>query len=421
MMTPQMAEFDIKQTITLLGGEDASYVGIAKLYRAELEQKGLLTRNIDKKDNIPVAIYAFAAATADGIFWNHNVLGTTLTQVETIVGELNDAGVKNVDLTYLYWSRAMTTGRERDALRFKRNIGSLSGFGELGTRIEAAGNKLSLHLNYDYVYGRRAGLNMREDIIRGINRSYLRGSFTTGAVRYNYSIVNSSGFEKLFSNDIQIMKQNDIGRLHIDMPWASSSFNRQTVWREQTIKNLAETLKNHVSEPMIIDRGSFVPEYLPFTRALSSTNMVTSLYPYVTDTIPLTPLILRGYVDMYAESYNTSGSPNELLLKMIEWGVYPAFDITWTRSSEFEYTNAWYLVATTFSQWKSEIINVFETVNYALRDTIGERISNHVVLAPGVVRVTYENGVQIYVNYTDVQVEFDGVVIAAEDFEVKRR
>lgn len=47
-------------------------------------------------------------------------------------------------------------------------------------------------------------------------------------------------------------------------------------------------------------------------------------------------------------------------------------------------------------------------------------ITEHKVLSSGVVRVTYDNGAAVYVNYNSEEVKIDGISVPALDFVLKR-
>ena len=49
----------------------------------------------------------------------------------------------------------------------------------------------------------------------------------------------------------------------------------------------------------------------------------------------------------------------------------------------------------------------------------GAKMLRHDVLEEGVVRVTYDNGKSLYINYTNAQTVADDVTLPAEDFMIK--
>ena len=66
-----------------------------------------------------------------------------------------------------------------------------------------------------------------------------------------------------------------------------------------------------------------------------------------------------------------------------------------------------------------EINRAYKWLNQLLSPVIGQSIIAREILAKGVVAVTYENGQQIVVNYTEQPYEIDGVFVAAKDAIVR--
>lgn len=50
----------------------------------------------------------------------------------------------------------------------------------------------------------------------------------------------------------------------------------------------------------------------------------------------------------------------------------------------------------------------------------GSYIDEHEQLANGLVKVTYDNGVTIYINYSDKALSTDGITVEASDYVIGR-
>lgn len=69
--------------------------------------------------------------------------------------------------------------------------------------------------------------------------------------------------------------------------------------------------------------------------------------------------------------------------------------------------------STAFVDWQAQILSAYRLVSGTLDAVRGSRIAAHDCLANGVVRVSYENGVRIYINYTDTPKLADGRMVEA--------
>ena len=55
-----------------------------------------------------------------------------------------------------------------------------------------------------------------------------------------------------------------------------------------------------------------------------------------------------------------------------------------------------------------------------VRERVMAYIDEHEQLANGLVKVTYDNGVTIYINYSDKALSTDGITVEASDYVIGR-
>jgi hypothetical protein len=168
----------------------------------------------------------------------------------------------------------------------------------------------------------------------------------------------------------------------------ASSFNRETVWRDAALIEIAQALgrTRETMDYISMPRRGAMPEYFSHLDALMGVTMRTALFPYITDTIPFTALVLRGFVDLFTENLNNTANPQETLLRMIEWGVYPAYLITEEDADKLLYSDMQDFQSSKYTNWRAEILEVYAQVNKALKPVIGAPIGDHEALAEGVMK-----------------------------------
>ena len=74
--------------------------------------------------------------------------------------------------------------------------------------------------------------------------------------------------------------------------------------------------------------------------------------------------------------------------------------------------------ATTFSAWKDEAVESYKFVNGALKAVSGAEMVSHQQLSPTLAKVTYSNGVTIYVNHGETDESADGQTVPAMNYLV---
>ncbi|MFA5471985.1 MAG: DUF5696 domain-containing protein, partial [Acholeplasmataceae bacterium] len=115
-------------------------------------------------------------------------------------------------------------------------------------------------------------------------------------------------------------------------------------------------------------------------------------------------------------NFNAMGE--DRLLTMVDFAMNPSYILTEENTYKMRYTNASMYYTTTRSDYEEEIVETYEYLNEALSNVIGAYISNREVLETGFVKVTYSNGVMIYVNYNYEQITLDGQTVDARDYKV---
>ena len=67
---------------------------------------------------------------------------------------------------------------------------------------------------------------------------------------------------------------------------------------------------------------------------------------------------------------------------------------------------------------KDRISDYYEFIDEGLQASMGKEMLDHTFLAEGVVLVEYEGNVQIMLNYNNVEVTFNDVIVPAESYVV---
>ena len=143
--------------------------------------------------------------------------------------------------------------------------------------------------------------------------------------------------------------------------------------------------------------------------------------PIVDESIPLYEMIIHGSINYSSKLLNFQDEEDMtgVILNMIEAGASPHYVFTWDESSEMKDTGVNQYYATTYETWKGEALEVYNQVNEALKYVSGATIVDHEILDNGVRKVTYDNGVVIYVNYSTQAQQADGESVPAMSYRLE--
>ena len=123
---------------------------------------------------------------------------------------------------------------------------------------------------------------------------------------------------------------------------------------------------------------------------------------------------------MYSDYVNFEANEREYFLKLVETGIYPSFYLTWEDPSALIYTNSSDVYTSQYSVYKEQIVRYYEELKAVNEAVAGSYIDEHEQLANGLVKVTYDNGVTIYINYSDKAMSTDGITVEASDYVIGR-
>ena len=147
--------------------------------------------------------------------------------------------------------------------------------------------------------------------------------------------------------------------------------------------------------------------------------LYTSSFIVEDESVPFLSIVLKGIVPVYGEYVNFEANRQEFFLKLVETGTYPSFYITKEDTSELLYTNSRDIYSSQYDAYSEAIVTYDEALRSFAERTKGATIEAHDLLPEGLTRVTYSNGVRVYLNYTDVERSADGVSVAPMDYQVR--
>lgn len=75
--------------------------------------------------------------------------------------------------------------------------------------------------------------------------------------------------------------------------------------------------------------------------------------------------------------------------------------------------------ATTYHVWKQEAVDIYGQVNEVLKYVQGAQMTGHEIFDNGVRKISYSNGVTIYVNYNEQDTTAEGLEIPAGSYRLE--
>lgn len=405
---------DMKVRYMLLSGEDANYSGMAVSYRNYLLENGLIA----KKDTSYNSRVDFLGSDRESfLFSTKAVPVTTVDQIEEMYGELQGKGVDSLLTVYKGWQKGGLYNVPISKYKADSHIGGTAALTKLIKESEAN--------NYDiYLYNDALQINadtnaMTFNAVKMVNKKTLTINTHQQVYDKFYFQLPSKSKASLKSLVSSYTKKdvNNLAVAGISNHLFSYTAQGKKYGRQDTADVYADAFDTIDSTTnLILEQPS---AYLwKYTDAILDLPLGTSDFMYENEEVPFLSLVLKGLIPMYSDYVNLEANKTKFFLQMVESGVYPSFYLTYENSSKLIYTNSCDLYSTEFTTYRDTVVSYDKELR-AVSEKVGDScIMKHEKLENGIVKVTYENGVAIYVNYTENDLTADGMTIGALSYKV---
>ncbi|NMB69159.1 MAG: hypothetical protein GYA20_10410 [Chloroflexi bacterium] len=401
-------DFDVKIHYRFLTGEDSDYVGMARSYQKYLVEQGQLKKVDEAGGDIGIKLEFLGGEKEKVLFWWRLIPMTTVEQMAAILEALQ---VRNPDVVYYGWQPLGASSMPPTSLKIDRGLGSLEQLRELAEKVQSQGGNFALYLNPQAALYQEGGYSPRYDLAMAITNVNMIG-YNRYTVNYylNFDAINQR-FSRLNADVVSELNAglalDGIGTtLYSDFK-AGNFLNR-----EQAIARYRSLMEANPGSKAFYMPNDYLFGYMDAYYDMPLSN---NGYIYTSESVPFLQIVLSGYVPYYGPAMNFSSDPQTDLLRHVDYGVYPSFFLTQEVTGKIINTRSSWLYTSSYDQWGDDINQTYQRLNALLGPVKGQSIVAREELAAGVVAVTYENGKQILVNYTDQPYNAGETVVNAKD------
>ncbi len=403
-------EIDTKISFNFIQGAEADYSGMANLYREKLIADGQLSKERIDSD-IPLRLEMVAATAKDGFIFDSVKALTTTSEAAEILEGLNEDGVNNITFVYRGWQNGASEMADYAKFKAGRKIGGKRGLSALFDTVTSLNSRMYLYTNPVMTHENQ--IYKSSDTAIRANESFIY--ITAADINQMYPTKFLAKISRIPEYiDAANKKFSDYSFAYDSL--GSSLYSDYTKKKAYTRKEAMETIISKLSEQ---DETAL---YVPNKYAWKYTNdyfdipVNCSQYRYESDTVPFLQMVLKGSMDYYSTYVNQSYCSQNTILKMVEYAVYPSFITMAAENTKLSGTAMSNYFSLCFDDWEDDIKSVYSKVNEAISAVEGAYITEHKAIYDGTVRVTYSNGVKIYVNYYSYDVQVDGITVPAQQY-----
>ena len=431
-----MYRADLQITYVPLSGDDANYAGMANYYREHLIEEGVLGEKLSNK-KLP-----FFLDVLGGVNVPKNVLGvtvqdvvamTTYEEAATIVEKLSELGVGNIKMNYLGWFNDGYYHDVPDRIKHISELGSKKEYAALAEQLQTDGGMLFGNVAFnevsytssDYVLSQEAAKYYNGKIVllgnvnpytlkRSTNAMYKETMYTVLSARYlNYYVEQfTKEFEKYGVPGVAL---RDLGSV------LSADKNRMDLIHRQKALELTMAAFETIGEKnqLLVQGGNAYS--FGYTTEIVNAPITGSKFMLVDEIIPFYGMVIHGYINYAGDELNLTQSTDRdrLLLDLIENGASLHYVLSYEKSDLIKYSGLNNMFSVQYELYADEIESYYKELSAALQDVVNVPIVGHEILENDVRKVTYENGVVIYINRGSKDVSVDGITVPAEWYAKK--
>ncbi|MBQ3866555.1 MAG: hypothetical protein II776_06605 [Clostridia bacterium] len=418
----------------LLWEDEATYIGMANAYRKYLVSEGILKPT--GKAGEDISLYLDVLGDIDtttqilGVPVKTKAALTTFEDAGVIMNELADAGVKNQVLRYLGWANGGLSATAPAKVDVENALGGKKGLEELIRSVKEKGNRIFLDFDFAYVDtvglfdgfsddrdtaktidGKPAFFKTYNPIVQSFNSQVAYVIAANRMLPFYQKVTEKYG--KLFGDGAKTISVGTLGSALSSSQDEDYPMNREDA-KNHIVSTLAK-INGDYDEVMVADGNSYTWAY---TDHILNLPLDSSNRNNTTAEVPFLGILLHGYMNYTGAAINLAGDYEYNVLKTIESGADPYFVVAYRNTAELKTNGYGEYYAVNYGTWKESIISEYQRINEALKPVQGKSIVAHEILENRVVKVTYENGYAIYLNYNNFDVTEDGRTITAMNFVV---
>ena len=419
-----------------LTGEEADYSGMAAYYRNRLISEGVLKETL-KNTELPLYLDILGGVNISknvaGIMFEDVYEMTTYEQAAAIAKDLADGGVPVIKMNYLGWFNGGFYHDVPDKIQRIKGLGSKKEIAELKAALESTGGSLYGNVAFNTVTYASDRYNLSQEaakyyngkivllgpvspntLKRSANAKYEETMYTMLSPRFLHYYVDK--FTEAFdAYDMTGVALRDLGST------LSADKKRADLIHRQDALTLTEmgleTLSNETK--LLVHAGNAYS--LGYAAELVDVPLSGSNFYVVDEMVPFYAMVVHGYLNYAGEELNLLQSPEreDLLLDLIENGAAPRYVVSWKNSDAIKYSGLNTMYSVQYELYEEEIKSFYDKMSEALGDVMNVPMVKHEILSKDVRKITYENGIVIYVNRGDKEAVADGIRVPANWYAKK--
>lgn len=408
-------------TVEYLLCEEASYLSMADSYRQYLLEQGAQALS-KPRDALYVDLIG-------GVECQQSVLGIPVNRVlpvtdysaaAKILQQLQQGGISNLQVSYRYWQQGGAEGKLTTNLNAESALGGKRGLNQFLQYCQQENIPLYLELNLT---------DMRKSQL-GFFKTYAAAQSVRSEPVIAYDYYLSTFQQKTGGSPLYLLSPGKmLAAVEAVLPnlgdWSVAGYNAGTLANKIYSDMGPRSIDRGAAEAVMIAALSKLASEsklqlsaanayaFPYADTITDVPLYTSGYLIETCQVPFYSMVMHGLVYMSSGDINGYLDPDHALLRALEAGVGLKYafgsenvsELSDTVISEYGYIEA--------DRWLGHATQQYQAVHEFLSAVSDRTMTVHTLLSKDVRYSEFDNGMGVYVNYSDQDVSYGDIVIPA--------
>ena len=412
------------------GGENCSYVDMANIYREYITEKSNTPLIESEKDDTAINLNIIGGVMLKDLFlgvpYQSFYSLTTIEQAQSIISSLGTEFDNNLNVILSgYTETGLDPGKIAGNGKISNKLGNKKDINEIFDLADSKG--INLFINFDTVRFSKNGYGVSVSSDSAVKTDQKRIVVTQKNMATglnlddnSYRILSRASLDEVNTKLIKSAKKNGFRNISLDT-LSSISYSDYKLKDYYAKSNISEQvyniIKTYKDNGMLVS-GSRANDYFAnLSDHITNVPLSSAEYDSFDENVPFYEIVYKGLVSMSTSDINALTNQQSLLLKAVESGVGISFAVAeeyttdvFNSINKISYVYNENELTKSVEELKNKgFIDYFNAVKNA-------KIINHEILENGVRKTVFDNGVTVYVNYTDKSVSVDGNNIEASSY-----
>ncbi len=420
-----------KPTVTYIPllDEKADYMGMAEVYKNYLCEKYNLKRGEELNNNSDLYLQIFGGAEIATDFFGFAKrelrVSTTFEEAKDIVFDIKETiGAKPVVQLKGYGHKGLDLDKIAGGIKFVKDFGDFNTLNEWCDK-----NEVSLYVDYDAVNYRRGGLGVSKYSSASKTANRLNAKHGMISIEnynsdspYSYFYLKRDLIPKIINKVIKFSNKKALDGISLES-LGNKSYSDYSTQKGYNKLGFSEIIQNAAMD--VRENGILVMTEDSFDYAAAVSDCIISSVTKSSDydgfdkDIPFYQIVFKGLKPIAVSPINLAINTSDQFLKAIETGTALSFSLCDDWNSEFTASEQSVFQFCLYDIWKGQIAEMYNSSKEYISSVINSEIKEHKYISDDVVKTVFANDVTVYVNYSDMSLDCEGVSVPAKGFIFK--